>query len=143
MTPRKRVCYCLCDLHSQQGVHTHTVDDSAQYIEHNEKKTRMDEIHTGCCWNTFSKFKVAGLFGFCATNRREPGDPGRQPEEECGKYRSSSVRPDRSPSLFGSGLVINTFRFRPGRDRSCPVTTASRSILSSCNFILFNPSRSS
>ena len=107
-----------------------------------KRKTRREGINTSCCWNKFSEFGVAGIVGFCATKRRVPGDPGRQQEEKCGKYLSSSVRPDRFPSLFGSESVIFTFRFSLGRDRSCPIATASRNNLSSCIFILLNPSRS-
>ena len=32
-----------------------------------------------------------------------------QPEEVCGRYRSSSVRPDRFPPLFESGFVVRIF----------------------------------
>ena len=108
-----------------------------------KKKTKRCKKH-GCWWNRNCLIsKSLESSDSVQQKKREPRDPGRHPEDTCGKYRSSSVLPDRFLSLIGSGLVLYTFRFGLGRDPSCPIATASRNILSSCTFILFNPSRSS
>ena len=86
--------------------------DSVQYIEH-ERKMRRDEINTGCCWNKFSEFK--SLESSDSVQRIEgcQEDPGRtrkttgEPDEACGRYRSSSVHPDRFPPE--SSLVVRIF----------------------------------
>ena len=68
------------------------------------KKTRRDEINTGCCWNKFSDFK--SLESSDSVQRIEGGQgiqQGRQPDnrrEACGRYRSSSVHPDRFPPFL-------------------------------------------
>ena len=134
-----------------QSVHLHTVDDKVQYIEHKEKKRRKDVLHTGCWWNRNCLIsKSLESPDSVQQKRREPRDPGRHPEDTCGKYRTSSVLPDRFLSLIGSGLVLYTCRFGLGRDRSCPIATASRkysfllyfhSIQSITKFLIINPSR--
>ena len=51
------------------------------------------------------------------------GDPGRQQDsrrEVCGKYRSSSVRPDCFPPL-----LVRIFCFSLGRNRYCQVENCS------------------
>ena len=49
-------------------------------------------------------------------------------------YRRSSVRPDRFPPIFESGLMVRIFCFSLGRDRSCPVATIHRRSLSTHSF---------
>ena len=57
-------------------LHVHTVDDSVQYIEH-ERKTRRDEINTGCCCYKFTEFnQVAESSDSCSTPRK-PRNPDR------------------------------------------------------------------
>ena len=82
----------------------------------------MGEINTGCCWNKFSEFK--SLESSFSVQRIEGGQgyPGRtrkttgQPDEACGRYRSSSVLPDRFPPVlsqdwwyaFSASVLIKT-----------------------------------
>ena len=71
--------------------------------------------------------------------------------DEICSWNSDKVRPDRFPSLFGSGLVIYTFRFSLGRDRSCPVANCISKysflmyfhFIQPTKFLTINPSRCS
>ena len=77
------------------------------------------------------------------------GNPGRtrkttgKPEEACGRYRSSSVHPDRFTPLVESGLEVRIFCFSlgrvlPRRDCSCGSRSVpSRSFCSSTHHIVF------
>ena len=73
-----------------------------QYIEHKEKKSRKNDINTGCCWNKFSEFKSLESSDSEQRNEGDQGDPGRtrkttgQPEEACGRYRSKTENQSRS-----------------------------------------------
>ena len=99
--------------------------------DHKEKHV---EISTGCYRNKLSEFE--SLESSDSVQRNEGGSRKTtgQPEEERGRYRNSSVHPDRFPPLFGSGLVVHIFCFSLGRDRSCPVATVHRSNLSALSF---------
>ena len=67
-------------------LHVHTVDDSVQYIEH-KRKTRRDEINTGCCCYKFTEFKSRNpriLFNTAEARHqrnRGPGPSRGQPKE--------------------------------------------------------------
>ena len=44
----------------------------------------------------------------------------------CGKYRNSSICPDRFPPLFESTLVVRMFCFNLGRNQACLLWTILR-----------------
>ena len=107
------------------------------------EKIRRDEINTGCCWNKFSEFKSQESSDLCNSSKGVRGiqeEPGRQPDnrrEACGRYRSSSVHPDRFPPFlsqdwwytFSASVLVET-----SRDRSCPVSTVHHRNLSTHSF---------
>ena len=107
----------------------------------NIRATRREKINTSCCLNKFSEFKSLEssdseqrVTGCC-------GDPGRtrkttgKLEEACGRYRSSSVHPDRFPPFLRQAwrhvFTLQSWS-RPGP--VLPVLTVHHIILSSHNF---------
>ena len=72
---------------------------SRRQFTSNTRHERMN-YNTGCCWNKFSEFEVAGIVGLCGTKRREPGDPaGQQEESVAGTATHQSVLIDLHLSL--------------------------------------------
>ena len=88
----------------------------------NIRETRRDKINTGCCWNKFSEFKSLESSD---SEQRVKGGKGIQEdnkklEESRGRYRGSSVPPDRFPPFLRQAwwCVVST-RLGRGRHRSC------------------------
>ena len=69
-------------------LHVHTVDDSVQYIEH-KRKTRRDEINTGCCCYKITEFKSRNpRILFNAAEAMKPEEtPGARTSREQPKER--------------------------------------------------------
>ena len=107
----------------------------------NIRETRRVRINTGCCWDKFSEFKSLESSDSKQRVKGSQGDPGRtgkttgKPEEACGKYRSSSVLPDRFPPFLRQAwwyvLSLQSWS-RPGRVSL--VLTVLHFILSSHRF---------
>ena len=107
------------------GRHWSSQSDLRRRFSYNERerKTRRDKINTGCCWNRFSEFKSLESSDSVQRIQGGQGDPGRtrkttgKPEEACGRYRSSSVHPDRfSPFLSQARYVFSPQSWsRPGQ----------------------------
>ena len=108
----------------------------------NIRETRREQINTGCCWNKFSEFKSRESSQSEQRVKVDQVDPGRtrkttgQPEEARGRYRSSSVHPDRFPPFLRQPwwyvLSLQSWS-RPGL--VLPVLTVNQKILSSHKFV--------
>ena len=104
----------------------------------NIRETRRDKINTGCCWNKFTEFKSLAPSDSEQRVKGGQGDPGRQQkttEEACGKYRSSSVHPDRFPPFLRQAWwYVFSLQSWSRLGPVLPVSTVHHVILSSHKF---------
>ena len=123
MTPRKKKSVRTDVACSVSKVCTHTLLMTVCSTS-NIRETRRDKINTGSCWNNFSEFR--SLESSDSEQRVKGGQPGRtrkttgKPEEACGRYRCSSVNPDRFPPFLRQAWwYVVSIRLGRGRHRSC------------------------
>ena len=123
---RKESVKSWCGLRCWQGLHLHTVDDSVQHMGSQGRKKHVGNKDTSCCWKKISEFESLESSDSVQHNEGRSRKTTGQPEEMCGRCRSSSVRPDRFPPLFESGLVRNThFRLQSWSRPVLPSRTLS------------------